>query len=78
MFMLGFLCSQGAEIRPNFQLDLGDSFPNYEKKIPIIFFWGGERLEFSINTHTRYVVTFSFNLMAIVWVKANVFFTDQQ
>ena len=43
-------------------------FPNLQKKI---FF---EDLDFySVNAHTSYMVTFSFNLMAIVCVIANMF-----
>ena len=69
----------GAEIRPHSQWNLGAFFPNFEKKIPIFNFFFVEDWDFlSVNTHTSYMVKFSFNLMAIVCVIANLFFIDQK
>ena len=75
----------GAEIRPLSQLS--DFFPQFKKKyqsskkkiyfIMIFFFF--EDWDFhSVNTHRHYMVIFSFNLMAIVCVIANLFFIDQK
>ena len=76
-----FLVSSGAEIRPLSQWDLGDFFPIWKKKSQsknIFFFFF--KFSFSHHTQTSYMVTvnyhcilFSFNLMAIVCVIANLF-----
>ena len=79
-----FLCSQGLHSH----LNLGDFFPNFEKKSQSskkkFFFFFFEDWDFilffedwdfhSVNTHRHYMVTFSFNLMAIVCVIASLFF----
>ena len=69
-----YLVFSGAKIRPLSQWNLGDLFPNSKKKKTIFkknYFF----LNFhSITTHTSNKVTFSFNLMAIVCVIANLFF----
>ena len=61
-------------------MDLGNYFPILKKKNPNLqkkkFFFG--RLGFSVNTHTSYIVRFSFNLMAKVYDIANLFFIDQK
>ena len=70
-----FFVSSGAKFRPLSQWDLGDFFPNLKKKIPIVNFSHFLVFLFSHHTYTIYMVThlFSFNLMAIVCVIANLF-----
>ena len=67
----------GAEIRPDSQWNLCDFFPNFDKKKQSskkIFFFGRMGFSFNQHTHTSYMVIFSFNLMAIVCLIANLFF----
>ena len=85
-----YLVFSGAENQPNSQLNSGDFFPNFKKipncnlqKIIIVFLKIGIFIQ---STHTqatwRYSTTiasyFSFNLMAIVCVIANLFLIDQK
>ena len=55
-------------------------FPNFEGKNSqssknFFFFFFVEDWNFhSVNTHTSYMVMFSFNLMAIIYVIANFFY----
>ena len=79
-----FLVFSGAEMKPHSQWNLGAFFPILKKnpdlqKKNIHFFEG---LDFhSVNTYTRartythtsYMVTFSFNILTIVCLIANVF-----
>ena len=63
---------------PNSQWNLGVFFfPNFERKYQSSkkkkFFFFEDWDFHSVNTHTSYMVTFSFNLMAIVCVIANFF-----
>ena len=63
-----FWCAHVPKFDPILNI-LGVFFPNFEKKIQIFnnfFFFGS--LVFSFSQHTSYMVTFFFNLMAIVCV----------
>ena len=69
-----FCVSPGGEIGHHSQWNLGDFFPQF-KKIPIppppplpIFFFLKHWDFHSVTTHTSCMVTFSFDLMAIVCV----------
>ena len=53
-------------------------FPILKKKIPIFKFLLKDWDFHSVNMHTSYMVMFSFNFMAIVCVKANLFSIDQK
>ena len=76
-----FWCSKGPKLGPipkSWQWNLGDFFPNFEKKSQSskkIFFLEDSDFH-SVNILTSYMVTFSFNLMAIVCVIT--FFIDQK
>ena len=69
-----------AEIQPPSQWNLGVFFPNLKKNpnLPKKYFffedWDFYSVNTNIHTHTSYMVMFSFNLMAIVCVIANLFF----
>ena len=75
-----FFAFSGVEIRPHSQCNLGAFFPNFEKKFPFfktkktnIFPFCFLKIGISIqSTHTSYTVTYSFNLMAIARVIANL------
>ena len=76
-----FLCSQGPEFGPiSNGIKVTTFIPNFEKNSQsskkkfffVFFFW--KIGIFIQSTHTSYMVTFSFNLMAIVCVIANLYF----
>ena len=62
-----FLVFKGADIQPHSQWNLVDFFPNF-KKNPNGFLYDWD------HPHTSYMVMFSFNLIAIVCVIANLLF----
>ena len=78
--MQGFIwVFSGAEVQPNSQWNLGDFFPNFEKKSKSSkkFFFSFEIGIFIQSTHTSYMVMISFNLMAIVCDIANLYFLNK-
>ena len=85
VYVHGFFCvlkgrNSAPFPRPHSQWNLGAFFPNFGKKIQSsqIFFFFEDWDFHSVNTHKSYMLTFSFNLMAIVCVIANLFFIDQK
>ena len=84
-----FLVFSWAEIRTYSQWNLGDFLPNFEAKSQSYFFKTGTFIQSThthththtrmhARTHTSYMVTFSFNLISIVCVIADLFFIDQK
>ena len=83
----GIFCVLRGRNSAPFPMEFRCLFPNFEEKIPIfkkkniyiyIYFFGRLGFPFSHHTHTSYMVTFSFNLMAIACVIANLSFIDQK
>ena len=77
-----FFGFSGAEILPQSQWNLGAFLANFEKNPNLqfyhyFFFENWDFHSVNVNTHTSYMVTFSFNLIAIVCVIANCFFIDK-
>ena len=75
------MCSQKQKFWPIPNGTKVPFFPNFEEKknnpqIFFFFFFFEEWDLHSVNTHTSYMVTFTFNLMAILCViaKLNLFF----